>query len=173
MVAAALRLEAGYSPMGESPNSVFIEGAGLRDGLVNLKETLTYGGLKKGPSEEVSKVQVGFGDVGEVVEKKSPILVLTNGLMGGYSICVNGELKGLTDSSLYGKKDVIDISESKYCSRELKRNTMMVPIFVNSLGKEVASISSKRSGKKSSLSLMSHSMKTRSSSVHDKIHHQI
>ncbi|KAI9165576.1 hypothetical protein LWI28_016713 [Acer negundo] len=106
--------------------------------------------------------------------KKKPISVLSKGLKGGYSVCVEGELKGTIKPSLFGKKGVIDIIERNYCSGKLERNSTMVPIYVNCLGKEIASIFSKRrSGKKSSPSLKSHSMKTRGSSIHNKIQHQI
>ncbi|KAK3199272.1 hypothetical protein Dsin_022687 [Dipteronia sinensis] len=80
--------------------------AGLKDGLMNLKETLSEDGLKKCPLDEI----------------------------------VEGQLKGQTEPSLSGKKDMIlDIIERKYYSRELERNSTML----------------------------------RSTSVHDKVQHQI
>ncbi|KAK2654885.1 hypothetical protein Ddye_014741 [Dipteronia dyeriana] len=65
-------------------------GPGLRDWIVNFKET--EDGLKKGPSEEV----------------------------------IEGKLTGPNDPPLSGKKDVIDITERKYCSVELERKPTMV-----------------------------------------------
>ncbi|KAK0597159.1 hypothetical protein LWI29_022326 [Acer saccharum] len=91
---------------------------------------------------EAAFVKANFGvdldkQIGGRRVEKEPISILSEGLKGGSSICVEGELKGTSEPSLSGKKGVINIIERNCCSGKLERNSTMLPIYVNCPGKEV------------------------------------